>query len=163
MWSMIPSWLELGEQSTPKNKSSLYHRLSRLADRLKSFLENLHIANSKFRGSIPTEIGNLSRLHSLKFAGTETTGIIPTQIGLTSALRLVAAVRIEIEGSLPSEVGMLSMLSKSSICASFVVGFYHTRFTNLIATHTANFELQGTSMRGGTIPSEVGQCSSLGK
>ena len=103
----------------------------------KKVVENFQISNTLISGSIPTEIGALSRLETVGFAVTSTVGTIPTEIGDLTNLRDISADSTPIEGQLPTEIGNLGKSLQG-------------------------IALRGCNMIGTTLPSELGRCTSLG-
>lgn len=100
-------------------------------------IEEFYLPNNLITATIPTEIGNLSNLRILEISGTDTSGTIPTEIGNLAMLTSFSSDQSDLHGSIPSEIG---------------------RLTNL-----ENFFLRGAQLQGTTIPTEMGQCTNLGK
>jgi hypothetical protein len=88
-------------------------------------------------GTIPTEIGQLSRLVTIDCSETSTRGTIPTEIGLLGRLKSFRADVAPLEGPIPTEIGNLGLA-------------------------LTNLQLQGCDMGDTSIPSELGRCTSLG-
>ena len=108
---------------------------------------SLSLSANALAGSIPPELGNLSRLGTLQLTGTADpnvpfrqvgdglTGPIPPELGNLSELRVLALSGNNLTGSIPSELGNLS---------------------NLQGLHLGSNNLKGP------IPSELGDLSNLG-
>jgi hypothetical protein len=73
-------------------------------------LETFSIDGNTLRGTIPTEIGELSHLSWIDLSYTATVGTIPTEIGLCPSLELFRTSFSSVDGSIPSEIGNLSLL-----------------------------------------------------
>jgi len=77
--------------------------------------ENDHIVKidlsyKQLTGSIPKEIGNLSKLHSLYLSHNQLTGSIPPEIGNLKELRGLDLSYNELSGSIPKEIGNIPEL-----------------------------------------------------
>lgn len=74
-------------------------------------LELMLIQNNYLsRSTIPTEIGQLSRLTFLGLKSNNLNGQIPTQIGQLTALRLLVLSYNDFTNNLPTEIGKLTLL-----------------------------------------------------
>ena len=67
----------------------------------------LDLSNSGLTGSIPTEIGNLTKLTKLILSNNEFTGEIPSEIGNLTNLTNLRLEYNQLTGSIPSEMGNL--------------------------------------------------------
>ena len=100
--------------------------------------EFFSVSANSVAGTIPVEIGTLTRLKALDFASTFTSGTLPTEIGLMSSLEFIGADLTLLTGPFPTEIG------------------------NLGATLQV-LQVRGADMGGTSIPSELGRCTALGK
>jgi Leucine-rich repeat (LRR) protein len=66
-------------------------------------------------GSIPSEIGSLSRLSSLFLNLNQLTGVIPAKIGLLTELSGLYLDKNQLTGTIPSAVGSLARLNDLSL------------------------------------------------
>ena len=71
----------------------------------------LNLAQNGLRGTIPTELGNLSELQSLVMSGNDLTGAVPAEIGNLSRLEVIWLNQNNLTGTLPTELVNLSSLT----------------------------------------------------
>jgi Leucine-rich repeat (LRR) protein len=100
-------------------------------------LQELRLPYNQFSGSVPPMIGALTNLHFLDMSNNAFDEPLPTDIGNLSALEVLLFHATYTEGPLPSEIGQLE---------------------NLRALNG-----KGCIRLGGSIPSEFGRLSRLGK
>uniref|UniRef100_A0A7S4S5M4 Uncharacterized protein n=1 Tax=Ditylum brightwellii TaxID=49249 RepID=A0A7S4S5M4_9STRA len=74
------------------------------------FVTDIDLSYEGVRGSIPTEVGMLSKLQELDLRSNDISGSLPTEVGMLSDLQYLILVQNDITGSIPSEIGMLSQL-----------------------------------------------------
>ena len=82
-----------------------------------SKLQYLELGFNRIEGEIPPEIGDLSELNYLSFGLNRLTGEIPPEIGNLTALRQLRLYSNDLSGSIPAEIGNLTRLR--DIWASF--------------------------------------------
>ena len=104
----------------------------------------LSLSSNGLRGSLPREIGSLSRLTRLVLGQNPLTGRIPPEIGILSNLQQLILLYTNLSGPLPPELGDLSALTELVIAQ-----------TALVHTATAGSGVDGA------IPPELGQLSRL--
>ncbi|KAB2095607.1 hypothetical protein ES319_A01G050100v1 [Gossypium barbadense] len=85
--------------------------LPRVVGNLSSSLELFSAYSCNIRGSIPSEIGNLSHLINIELGGNQLIGQIPTTIGGLEELQSLSLVYNKLEGSIPSELCHLNKLA----------------------------------------------------
>jgi len=73
-------------------------------------LEVLSLLGLNMKGSIPTQIGYLSRLSSLDVSLNFFESTLPTEIGLLSYLRLLNLSGVGLMGKVPTQIGHLTQL-----------------------------------------------------
>jgi len=94
----------------------------------------LQLYNNNLRGTIPTEIGQLTNLSALYLSNNSLSGTIPIEIGQLTNLSALYLFNNSLRGTIPTEIGKL---------------------TNLSALYLFNNSLSGT------IPTEIGQLTNL--
>ncbi|KAG8502414.1 hypothetical protein CXB51_000447 [Gossypium anomalum] len=85
--------------------------LPRVVGNLSSSLERFSAPRCNIRGSIPSEIGNLSHLINIKLGGNKLIGQIPSTIGGLEELQSLSLEDNKLEGSIPSELCHLNKLA----------------------------------------------------
>ncbi|GKD41732.1 probable leucine-rich repeat receptor-like protein kinase, partial [Tanacetum coccineum] len=74
-------------------------------------LTHFNLSVNSFFGTIPPEIGLLSKLVSLDFSTNQFSGVIPTTIGKLSQLTILHLFENNLTGSVPSSLGDLKSLN----------------------------------------------------
>ncbi|TYI41927.1 hypothetical protein ES332_A01G061100v1 [Gossypium tomentosum] len=85
--------------------------LPRVVGNLSSSLELFSAYSCNIRGSIPSEIGNLSHLINIELGGNQLIGQIPTTIGGLEELQSLSLDENKLEGSIPSDLCHLNKLA----------------------------------------------------
>jgi len=80
---------------------------------LSDSLEMLHFCCVEFKGSIPTELGLLSKLRRLRLWANELNGTIPTELGGLTSIQILGLRDNKLSGTIPTELGVLNNLGKS--------------------------------------------------
>ena len=106
-------------------------------------LESLDASINLVSGTIPTEIGLLSKLSSLSFSENMLTGPLPTEIGLLTKLTTLLLDRNSLAGPLPTEIGKLSSLATLQLNANLFTGAIPNELAlaNLPCLHTCRFTI----------------------
>eukprot|EP00301_Raphidiophrys_heterophryoidea_P006821 c12717_g2_i2.p1 GENE.c12717_g2_i2~~c12717_g2_i2.p1 ORF type:complete len:498 (+),score=138.40 c12717_g2_i2:344-1837(+) len=81
-------------------------------------LESVQLVNmnwNQFEGSIPTEIGMMTKMSSLQLYRSYLSGTLPSQIGKLSLLEIMDLGENQLSGSIPSELGRLTLLRTITI------------------------------------------------
>nr|XP_034924364.1 MDIS1-interacting receptor like kinase 2-like [Populus alba] len=140
------------------SNSSLKGTLNSL--RFSSFpdLIELILRNNSLYGSIPSHIGNLSKLNKLDLSYNNISGNIPSEISTLKRLRVFSLAVNHISGTIPKEIGMLSSLSQIFWHENDLGGLLPASISNL--THLTDLYLNENELYGG-IPPEVGTLGSL--
>ncbi|XP_010530157.1 PREDICTED: probable leucine-rich repeat receptor-like protein kinase At5g63930 isoform X2 [Tarenaya hassleriana] len=94
----------------------------------------LNLAANQFTGSLPSDLGNLSKLQGMEMQQNKLTGRIPDEITLLGNLLILNISWNSLSGSIPTSVSLLEKLS--------------------------NMDLQGNDLNG-SIPDNIGNLSSL--
>ena len=142
----------------------------------------LILRERQLSGTIPPELGVLSRLAQLDFHGNRLSGPIPPELGHLSNLEALQLHNNELSGPIPPELGRLSYLRKLNLHTNRLSGTIPTelgQLANLEALHLHNNRLSGAipvelgsiggldslwlsnNLLNGEIPAELGQLPSL--
>ncbi|KAK1381314.1 Protein kinase domain-containing protein [Heracleum sosnowskyi] len=74
------------------------------------YLQTLHLSACKLKGSIPYQIGMLSKLNYLSLRGNDLSGTLPSSLGNLTYLEYLDVHSNKLTGFIPSEIGTLSNL-----------------------------------------------------
>lgn len=127
----------------------------------------IDVSDCRFVGTIPSEIGELTHLLELRIGRTSMRGIIPTEIGRLTSLQKFEVNSISLEGTIPSQIGLLKSLGEFQAKTSarlFPIN-RDTTTANPIRLYTNYSEvlnLEGNFFNG-SLPTEIGLCTLLGK
>lgn len=142
----------------------------------------LILSERQLSGTIPPELGVLSRLAQLDFHGNRLSGPIPPELAHLSNLEALQLHNNELSGPIPPELGRLSYLRKLNLHTNRLSGTIPTelgQLANLEALHLHNNRLSGAipvelgsiggldslwlsnNLLNGEIPAELGQLPSL--
>jgi hypothetical protein len=111
-------------------------------------------------GTIPSELGNLASLTYMDMSGCNLRGTIPTELFRLWKLEKLYLGSNPFTGSLPNEVGNLESVKEMRITGAHLQGTLPASLGDL--RELLNLQLYGNSFTG-TIPGELGKCSSLQK
>ena len=123
----------------------------------------LHLDFNDLTGSIPHELGSLTRLTELSLRFNGLTGPIPPELGkLTSLtkLHLQQATSNGLTGAIPTELGNLTGLTELALSGNALAGAIPTELGNL--TGLTELALDGNALTG-PIPTELGNLVRLTK
>ncbi|KAK1381315.1 putative leucine-rich repeat receptor-like protein kinase [Heracleum sosnowskyi] len=144
------------------------------------YLQTLHLSLCKLNGSIPYQIGMLSKLKYLSLSGNYLSGTLPSSLGNLTSLEHLDVSSNNLNGSIPSEIGTLSNLIELYLSLNQFSGSLDLHDANL--THLKILEVSYNSLTGsipifkcsglqylilshnllsGNIPKELGNCYSL--
>ena len=90
-----------------------------------SFLPNfigLNLSNNSLYGTIPSFLGNLSKLIYVDLSCNQLFGRIPSEIGLMRTLQIVYLFENNINESIPYEIGILSSLNELALFKNNLTG-----------------------------------------
>ncbi|GFS39051.1 leucine-rich repeat receptor-like protein kinase family protein [Actinidia rufa] len=113
---------------------------------------------NQLSGSIPPQIGSLSKLVYLDLSTNQFSGNIPPEIGLLTNLRTLHLHTNQLNGSIPQEISQLKSLSELALCTNRLSGPIPASLGNLInLTSLYLYENQ----LSGSIPPEIGNLANL--
>ena len=123
-----------------------------------SKLEWLLLPNNQLSGTIPPELGNLSSLTYLDLSQNQLTGAIPSELGKLSKLRELRLHNNQLSGTMPPELGSLSKLD--------ALRLYNNQLTGPIPPELGGLSklkwlFMTDNQLTGTIPAELGSLSNL--
>ncbi len=118
------------------------------------------ILNTRLDGSIPAEIGDLSRLEILRINGAENTlsGSIPPELGNLSQLTSLDLGSNNLSNAIPKELGNLALLKYLTLSHNELSGPIPPELGNL--SNLIDLELMGNQLCG-AIPVELAQLTKL--
>ena len=99
------------------------------------------LASRSLRGSIPAELGELSKLRTLKLGGNRLRGSIPAELGELSRLRTLKLGNNRLRGSIPAELGELSKLRTLRLGGNRLTGCIPAALHNVHSNDLARLEL----------------------
>jgi hypothetical protein len=96
-------------------------------------LESLFLHESRhLSGTLPTALGELRVLrHGVSLAGTRLSGTLPTQLGMWTQLRQLWLVRASLSGSLPTQMGNLRHLNQLEVHGNRLSGRVPSQLSRL--------------------------------
>ncbi len=118
----------------------------------------LLLNNNNLTGTIPTELGSMSKLKALYLGDNDLAGTIPTELGNMSDLLALFLYENSLTGTIPTELGDLSKLTGLRLDGNDLSGQIPTELGNL--SKLSYLDL-GDNDLSGSIPSELGDLSDL--
>lgn len=112
-----------------------------------------------FTGSIPQEIGQLTKLRMLNFARCGFTGELPETLGDLKSITRMDLSQCRFTGSIPASLGNLPELAWLALCNNQLSGTIPSELCN--APKLKDLILADNQLTG-SIPSNIGQLSELG-
>lgn len=122
--------------------------------------QGLALFHNSMRGTIPRELGLLTKLHGLAFTDSSLSGTIPMEVWLLPELKLVALSRNKLSGTIP----------QAGLSASQNIRVYMDLADNKLSgtlptevglMHGIEYLSLGDNRLFGTLPSELGALSTL--
>ncbi|XP_058201267.1 MDIS1-interacting receptor like kinase 2-like [Rhododendron vialii] len=132
--------------------------LSSLNFSLFSHLVKLDLSNNLIYGTIPSQIGNLSRLTSLNMSLNLLSGTIPSEIGLLSSLSSLSLWSNNLTGSIPPTIGNLDNLIELYLYENKLSGSIPQEVATLRSL--SNLSLSRNNLTG-SIPASLGNLGNL--
>lgn len=121
--------------------------------------ENSTDVRDRGGGTIPTCLGQLTRLTFLSLASESLMGPIPTELGQLTALTELWLYNNQLTGTLPTELGQLTALKVLWLHGNPFKGTLPTELGQL--TSLVWLYLHNGKQLGGPIPTELGQLTAL--
>ena len=118
-----------------------------------SKLERLTLSRHELTGTIPVELSSLSELTDLQLYGNELTGTIPPELGNLSNLTRLSLGPNQLTGGIPPELGNLSNLGSLRLGNNQLSGSIPTSLGDLSNLH--QLDLYGNTMLTGCIPAAL--------
>ena len=118
----------------------------------------LNLSENELSGSIPPELGNLSKLEWLALSQNSLNGTIPSELGYLSKLSGLSLFSNQLSGSIPTELGELTNLEGMSISGNRLSGTVPPELGNL--TKLSVLYLHSNQLNG-SIPPELGKLAQL--
>lgn len=106
-----------------------------------------------FSGSIPAEIGNLTKLRYLNFARAGFQGEIPSKIGDLVSVNRLDLSENRLSGSIPASMGNLRNVEWLALCDNFLTGSIPDEICNATALQTF---IVSNNKLSGSLPAEIG-------
>ncbi|PXY41171.1 hypothetical protein DMB65_09460 [Flavobacterium cheongpyeongense] len=116
------------------------------------------LSNNKLSGTIPAEIGLLTKLTSLQLHTNQLSGTIPAEIGLLTKLTSLQLHTNQLSGTIPAEIGQLTLLQTLHLHTNQLTGTIPAEIGQLTKLTSLQLHINKLS---GTIPAEIGQLTSL--
>lgn len=118
----------------------------------------LKLGGNQLSGTIPPEIGNLTKLTHLSLSANQLTGSIPSEIGNLETLTIFRVHINELSGNIPSELSNLTNLADLDLDFNQLTGNIPPELGNLI--NLTDLDL-GNNQLTGSIPPEFGNLTNL--
>eukprot|EP00571_Detonula_confervacea_P017318 CAMPEP_0172297450 /NCGR_PEP_ID=MMETSP1058-20130122/468_1 /TAXON_ID=83371 /ORGANISM="Detonula confervacea, Strain CCMP 353" /LENGTH=650 /DNA_ID=CAMNT_0013006605 /DNA_START=35 /DNA_END=1987 /DNA_ORIENTATION=- len=119
---------------------------------------NFRASLNNFRGNIPTEIGQWTKLQNLWFADNEMTGTIPSEVGNLVDMNAFLFYKNQIAGTIPPDIGNLDKLTWIDMEDNQIVGTIPEEFYSNLELEEVIFKNNSLS---GTVSELVGDLTKL--
>ena len=118
----------------------------------------LDLSENGLSGTIPPELGSLTKLQWLDLYSNQLSGFIPSELGKLTNLELLSLGDNRLSGGIPPELGNITKLTQLALWVNQLSGSIPSelgRLTNLELLSLSHNQLSGS------IPSELGKLSKL--
>lgn len=126
---------------------------------LLSKLDVINLHNNTISGLVPSELGLLKDVTLLQLFENSLTSSLPTELGNLSQIRQLNFARNQLIGSLPMELSRLTTMEVFSVSNNQISGSVPTEYGQLESLE--GLYLYGNPHLGGSLPSELGQIHRL--
>ncbi|PRQ48695.1 putative protein kinase RLK-Pelle-LRR-XII-1 family [Rosa chinensis] len=116
-------------------------------------LQNIYLGNCSFRGNIPSDVGNLSRLILLALEDNQLSGPIPSSVGRLLNLQGLYMYNNTLQGYIPDELCQLGNLVDLYLDGNQLSGSVPSCLGNLSASLRSLF--LGSNLLNSTLPSSL--------
>ena len=99
-------------------------------------VRRLHLTNNELNGTIPAEIGNMTRLDDLRLSTNQLSGSIPPELGNLTNLVLLFLSSNRLTGQIPPELGNLVNLRSLELSRNELFGTIPQELTRLVELNT---------------------------
>ncbi|KAM5577265.1 hypothetical protein ABKV19_007885 [Rosa sericea] len=151
IFSCLPNLKNLGHLSFSSNP--LNAKLSISFSNFSASLQNLFLVNCRFRGNIPSDIGNLSSLIRLYLSENQLSGPIPSSMGRLHNLQGLDMSDNTLQGYIPDELCQLENLFKLNLGGNQLSGSVPSCLGNLKAS--LRYLFLWSNLLNSTIPSTL--------
>ena len=139
--------------SAPANPNSLTGSIPAQLGSLTKLI-HLFLDGNSLSGSIPEELGNMSALASLALNDNNLTGSMPVSLGKLTELRLFNLSANSLSGSIPSKLGDLSKILTFNLSGNQLTGSIPEEIGRL--TEAVSFDLSDNKLTG-AMPASLGK------
>ena len=124
-----------------------------------SRVTKLYLNNNKLSGTMPTELGNLTKLVWFYLNTNNLNGTIPTELGTLTKVQNFALNNNQLSGTIPAELGSLTDLRDLFLNENNLSGTIPPELGTL--TNLRYLLLNENNQLSGTIPAELGSLTNL--
>jgi len=118
----------------------------------------IDLQNNNLEGTLPVEIGALTKLTDLRLKNNQLSGSIPSSIGNLTLLRYLYLNENQFEGNIPPEIGSLTYMVYLYLSDNQLEGQIPSEIGNCI--NLSKCMLKNNQLSG-PIPESIGNCSKI--